>query len=194
MENLSPENTEQKLQETHFFEAGFEKAHTVVFFIDEKRQRIGMLKRSEKLAFAPNLYTGVGGKIEKGEGNYTGAARELEEELKGRFEKRSLKEFGRIIINGMAVISYFSLPHEDDALPEKNEDIGDLSWASFDEVMDLEIIPTTKYFMEEWRKRSWNTDRPFTVLMAREDPNDIKSPVTSISIQEDLVGKPPVID
>ncbi len=190
MEQLSKNEKEREPSEEHFFESGFEKAHTVVFFIDQKTRRIGMLRRSGNVDFAPNMYTGVGGKIEKGEGNYSGAARELNEELVGTFEKTSLHEFGRIIINGKAIISYFSLPFEADALPSTTENIGDLSWVSLDDIMQLEIIPTTKIFMEEWKKRAWDTSHPFTVSIQRADVSDIKSPVISVESQEGLVAKP----
>jgi hypothetical protein len=190
MERIPTENSERVPAEAHFFESGFEKAHTVVFFVDRRAGRIGMLKRSSKVDFAPNMFTGVGGKIEKNEGNYTGAARELNEELVGAFDRKDLSEFGRIIINGSAVISYFALPYEHDALPATAENIGDLSWASLDDVLGLEIIPTTKTFMEEWRKRDWDTSCPFSVLMRRADAADIKSPIISVEVQAGLIDKP----
>jgi 8-oxo-dGTP pyrophosphatase MutT (NUDIX family) len=176
----------------HFFEKGFEKAHTVVFFIDTKQYRIAMLKRAANLSFAPGLYTGVGGKIEKEEGHQRGAVRELGEELKEgeeSFGKENIKEFGRIIINGHAVICYFALPYENDTLPETADSIGELEWISIDKIMDLDIIPTTKYFMKEWQKRNWDISKPFTVLMTRDDPNDINSIASSIVIEEGLVSE-----
>ena len=181
---------EQYGHNEHFFEMGFEKAHTAVFFVDSQKQRIGMLKRSASVDFAPNLYTGIGGKIEKEEGHRDGALRELDEELgkgKQNFAKEDVREFGRVIINDRNIISYFAIPYENDALPKANEGIGELSWEPMENVLQLAIIPTTKAFMEEWQRRGWAIDKPFSVFITREDPNDINSPVANMEVREGLV-------
>ncbi len=178
----------------HFFDKGFRKAYTVVFFVDEEKRRIGLLKRAPDLDFAPNLYTGVGGKLEKGEGHYEGAMRELGEELRegvDGFDKEKIQEFGRLMVNGQDILCYFILPYGQDLLPVPEENIGDLQWVSLDDVLKMDIIPTTKVFMEEWARRGWTTIEPFTVFLEREDVNDVHSRTALVSGVSGLMDKRP---
>lgn len=182
------EKEDRKNEGERFFESGFEKAHTVVFFLDIKNRRIGMLKRAAGLDFAPNLYTGVGGKIEKDEGHIRGALRELAEELKEKdFSRENIQEFGRLIINQRNIISYFVLPYDKPELPGTEKNIGELGWMGLDAVLQADIIPTTRFFMEEWAKRDWSADHPFTVFLERKDANDINSDPVSVEVREGLL-------
>ncbi len=189
-------SSESKLdrKEEHFFQEGFEKAHTVVFFLDSSRGRIGMLKRDPTVTFAGGKYTGIGGKIEPGEGHISGAVRELNEELLFKekpYTKEQLSEFARVIINETNILSYFVLSYSEDTLPTPTKGIGQLDWFSLEKVLEsnLPIIPTTKYFMEVWRKRNWNTNAPFTVRLTRKETNDVSSPVTRLDVEEGLRKK-----
>jgi len=60
----------------------FEKRYTTIFLADSlSPSSLILLKRRTDTDVAPNLYTGLGGKIELGEDQLAGAVRELKEEL-----------------------------------------------------------------------------------------------------------------
>ncbi len=186
MEDIQPAKEEGE----RFFEKGFEKVHAAVFFIDEKNGRMGMLKRAADNDFAPNLYTGVGGKVEKNEGHHAGIVREIDEELgdgKKNLQLEKIREVGRVIINNNAIVSYFALPFESDSLPATEKGIGTLEWVPFDALLNMQLIPTVIHFAGEWKRRGWDTQKPFTVFVTRENADDIYSPVSATIIKEGLL-------
>ncbi len=161
----------------------FEEKMTTIFLTDAiPARRILLLKRAADKKFAPNLYTGTGGKIEPGEDQYVGAKRELFEETG---LSTALTEFGRIVINGKKRILFqFHGIYNSNLIPNCPE--GVLEWVPVDKIFELPIIPTAKSFLEEWQKRGWNTDKPFTIYIQREDMNNPFTKVYSSEIIEGL--------
>ena len=78
----------------------------VIFLVDKNPpSQIVMFKRTPDRDFAPNLYTGVGGKVEPKESIADSAHRELEEET--GINNIALTEFARVIIDGKLRLYYF---------------------------------------------------------------------------------------
>ena len=171
-----------------FFEKGFETVHAAVFFVDETNRRIGMLKRAAGLDFAPNLFTGVGGKIEKGEGHRAGIIREIQEEIKGDIpEVENITEIGRVIVNGKGIVSYFVLPYSGNVLPVADATVGAVQWVPFEQILNLDLIPTARHFFEEWHKRGFTRIDSFTIQLQREKFEDVHSSVISLEIKDGLL-------
>lgn len=163
--------------------AKFEKKYTNIFLIDSLEPKgMVLLKRGADRAFAPNLYTGIGGKIEKGEDQQTGAKRELWEEA--GISDIDLKEFGRIIINGKMLISQFYGIYSSAKLPSCNE--GTLEYVPVSSMFTKDIIPTAKVYLEEWATRRWDTQHPFTIFFERKEFENIYSPIISMRVEEGL--------
>lgn len=144
--------------------------------------KVVLLKRSPDRKFAPNLYTGIGGHVEEGEDYIEAAHRELKEESGIEIQ---LKEFGRLIINREDALHYFFGIYDNVNLPISDE--GKLEWVNTSDVNAKEIIPTTQEFINEWRNRGWVINKLFTVLLEREDKEDLYSRIISREINEGLV-------
>lgn len=88
---------------------------TVIFLVDgDPPGKIVLLKRSPTKKFAPNFFTGIGGKVGDSpafanEGVLEGAYRELSEETKGdlTFRNIQLKEFARCVYEHGVKLYYF---------------------------------------------------------------------------------------
>lgn len=134
---------------------------TVVFLVDQNPpKRILVFKRSSDRDFAPNMYTGIGGKIEVGETELEGALRELNEET--GISGILLKEFGRVIIDNNVRLYYFWGVYAGGELPKS--DVGKLEWVNTEDLLKKEMISTTLLFCKEWEKRKFAVDQPFTVF------------------------------
>lgn len=166
--------------------ADFQEKLTIVFFGDRVPPRhLVVLRRGPNRKFAPNLYTGLGGKMEIDELPLSGAHRELKEEA--NLVDVDIAEFGRLIVNRQKLLCYFFgvwpfWPEQ--GLPSCTE--GVLEWVQIEKLFVKDIIPTTRFFLDIWRQRNWDTLRPFTVLLERDDTNDINSPISSFETREGL--------
>ena len=139
----------------------FKELYTVVFLVNKiPPERTVLLKRAEWKDFAPGYYTGVGGKVEKGETVDDAALRELQEET--GLKNIKLTEFARCLLtNHEKALFYFWGIYPDDKLPGCNE--GDLEWVNSGELVSKNIIPTTMLVVREWQERNFGVNRPFTV-------------------------------
>lgn len=126
--------------------------------------RLLMLKRAKTKAFAPNYYTGLGGKTEPGETQDECAIRELYEESRIRTE---LVQFGQAVVNKQKLISYYFGVVSKELLPECNE--GTLEWFNTNTLINncSPIIKTAKHILTEWQSRNWETSKPFTLTVTR---------------------------
>jgi 8-oxo-dGTP pyrophosphatase MutT (NUDIX family) len=190
----SGEKLSSAQEETERVWERFESAYTAVFLVNDLAHptHIGMMKRGPNQKRFPNQYTGTGGALEDQDVNQVeGAKREWEEEI--GLAGVEPKEFGRIIINGKGIIFYFVALYPMGELPApKPSDgkfVGEVEWIPIEEVMGKDIVPTTRYFMDEWKKRSWTSQRPFTVFLEREDVLDVKSAMKSLEIVDGLQGE-----
>ncbi len=121
----------------------------VIFLLDSNpATKIVMLKRAPTKKFAPNLYTGIGGKIEAGETVIESAYRELKEET--GLEGITLKQFTSYRVNNQTVLYYFWGIYPKVQLPDCNE--GSLEWVEVDKILTKEIIPTTMKVCKQWLK------------------------------------------
>lgn len=154
-------------------------------FLGEKKNptQLVLLKRSPDRDFAPNLYTGIGGKFEPGETPEQCALRELKEETG---IETSVSLLGKLMIAHHDLeLWYFFGVFGSDLLPSCNE--GALEWAQLDRMLARDIIPTTKYFLEEWKKRKWSHS-PFTVIIERYPVDDIWAPVEAVTLIEGIAS------
>ncbi len=144
----------------------------VVFLIDNvPPKKIAIFKRSLDKDFAPNMYTGVGGKIEKGETIIQSAYRELDEETGIKDVK--LYEFARVNIHNKALwLYYFWGLYNKKNLPKSSDGI--LEWVSKEKILEKDIVPTTLALCREWEKRDFSTNSCFTVIEEEINWNDSK--------------------
>lgn len=127
---------------------------SVIFLLDKySPTKIVMLKRSKEKKFAPNLYTGIGGKQEEVETPFEGAKRELFEETG---LKNPLKQFAKVVVDGSYYLHYFWGVLEGE-LPNCTE--GELEWVKIEDIFSKDIIPTTYGLLKEWKKRGFKTDK-----------------------------------
>jgi 8-oxo-dGTP pyrophosphatase MutT (NUDIX family) len=137
------------------------KAWNVIFLLDKiEPSKILILKRSPTKSIAPNMYTGIGGKVEENETLYESAYRELYEEADIKDIK--LMHFADIIISNYKLIAYFGGYYDWNKNIKCNE--GDLEWTSVKDVLSKNIIPSTKLVLLEWIKRSYSLTEKWTII------------------------------
>jgi len=145
----------------------------VVFLInDNPPKKVILLKRASNKTFAPNFYTGIGGKIGdlpnfKNETPLESAYRELDEETEGEITRDNitLHEFARCIYESGPKLYYFWGKYSKNSLPNISPDDGTLYWVNTKELLQKDLIPTTLEVCKEWAKRKFRTDKPFTVYL-----------------------------
>lgn len=144
--------------------------------------KLVLLKRASK-RWAGDKYTGIGGKKEDGEEISETATRELKEET--GLTNIALKEFAKALVNNKKVLYYFLGILNTMQLPLCTE--GDLEWAPVEEILNFDIIPTTKIVLEEWQKRGFSIDRPWTMeLVGEENQHGITQKIVIKGLKEDL--------
>lgn len=149
------------------------KKYNVTFLTDSVPPRnILLLKRAATKDYAPGLFTGIGGKIGdipglENETPLESAYRELEEETLGAISQNNvkLKEFARCIYPDGLTIYYFQGNFNNLKTPSINPDDGELIWTTIPDLLSKNIIPTTLAVCEEWKKKDFKTDSPFTVFL-----------------------------
>ena len=161
------------------------ESYTVIFLLDTlPPTRIIFLKRALSKAFAPGLYTGIGGKIEAGEAALQGAYREMEEET--GLINPTLSLFATCSIDEEIFLHYYWGIHSG-ALPECNE--GDLEWVAIEHIQQKHIIPTTAHILTEWQRRNFDTNNRWEVWMRRTEKIDTFWDVDVITITDQLPEK-----
>lgn len=146
---------------------------TVIFLINNNPpDKVILLKRAANKKFAPGFYTGIGGKVGDlsefiNESVLESAYRELSEETKGKLNKDNinLKEFARCIFESGLKLYYFWSIYNANTLPKVFHSEGILAWVSTGDLLQQDIIPTTKAVCEEWSKREFFIDKPFTIYV-----------------------------
>src|SRR3972149_3549136 len=158
----------------------------VIFVVDKiPLQKMTLFKRAADRDFAPNFYTGIGGKVEQNESIEGSAYRELEEETKIKNVK--LHEFARVIIDSKLRLYYFWGIYKKKILPKS--DVGSLEWVSKSKVLEKEIVPTTLCVVEELVRRDFNFNSPFTGLEEESFWDEKKKVryVTAVEVKEGLL-------
>lgn len=148
------------------------KSWNVIFLINQNPPtKIVFLKRGPNRSFAPNMYTGVGGKVEEGETLLESAYRELNEETGITTVK--LQQFAKVIINQTDELIYFFgiFPYTPN-LPDSNE--GTLEWVKTEDIFQKDIIPTTKEMLKKWRKQNFSTQSFILNVKTINEENGIK--------------------
>lgn len=131
------------------------KSWNVIFLIDQiPPTKIVFLKRGPNRTFAPNMYTGIGGKVENGETLLESAYRELEEE--SGITNVKLEQFAKVVIDNQDELIYFLgiFPYTPN-LPNSNE--GTLEWVAVKNIFQKNIIPTTREVLKQWQKQNFST-------------------------------------
>jgi len=145
----------------------------VVFLIDKNPpSKVILLKRSAQKDYAPNFYTGIGGKIGdipglENETPLDSAYRELAEETQGELNEQNIKlhEFARCVYENDLVLYYFWGLYTKKIPPNFDIQDGTLAWVNTKNILDHDIIPTTKAVCTEWAKQDYKVDQPFTVCV-----------------------------
>ena len=133
----------------------------VIFLIDQlSPTRVVLLKRGEDRAFAPGLYTGIGGKVEPGETVLASAYRELAEET--GLQQIELTEFARCFVNDVGLFYFFGL-YDKDTLPFSDE--GTLEWVDCERLTTKHIISSTLEIVKEWQSRAFSTEQRWTLYL-----------------------------
>lgn len=160
------------------------KQATVVFLLDAvPATEIVLLKRAADKDFAPNLYTGIGGRIEVGEEPETAAYRELQEET--GLVGIQLTEFARGILTYPPYrLHYYWGIFSEAVLPACNE--GDLEWVAKESLLDKEIIPSTREIIKEWQKREFSLDSPFSMVMSGRLEDGVTRHILISEVKEGL--------
>lgn len=152
----------------------------VIFLIDQiSPTKIVFLKRGPNRKFAPNMYTGIGGKIEMGETFLESAHRELQEE--SGLTDINLTQFAKVIIDQTDELIYFWGIYNQIELPFSNE--GTLEWVYVNQLFNLPIIPTTKEMLKHWQKQDFSNKFFKLHVQSISEGNGIKQ-VRLISVTE----------
>jgi 8-oxo-dGTP pyrophosphatase MutT (NUDIX family) len=149
------------------------KEFTVIFLLDQNPpDRLLLLKRAAHKNFAPNYYTGIGGRVGdlpglENETVLQGAYRELSEETEMGLSRENivLHLFACCFYEHGVNLYYFYGLYPSDHLPRFHPADGTLVWVSTAELLDMPIIPTTLAVCQEWQKRGFHTDHPFTLYV-----------------------------
>lgn len=137
------------------------KLWNVIFLLNKiPLTKIVLLKRAKDKKFAPNFYTGIGGKVEVGESVLESANRELKEET--GIEGLELKQFAKCFLKDEEG-SYFWAILDTTSLPSSAD--GDLEWTPIETLLNKDMIPSTKAICREWKNRNFETDRSFTIFL-----------------------------
>jgi ADP-ribose pyrophosphatase YjhB (NUDIX family) len=151
---------------------GTEK-YTVIFLVEhDPPDKILLLKRAPSKSFAPNYYTGIGGKVGDApeyadESVLDGAYRELEEETLGNLTKDNiqLRAFARCVFESGIELHYFWGILEGSTTPVFSQSDGTLTWVSTETLFQRKIIPTTQVICKEWAQRGFSLHKLFTVTV-----------------------------
>jgi 8-oxo-dGTP pyrophosphatase MutT (NUDIX family) len=166
----------------------------VIFLVDKNpANKIILLRRSPDKAYAPNFYTGIGGKIGdlsglEDESPLESAYRELSEETENELNKEVIKltEFARCIYEDGLRLYYFYGLYDGETPPRVNPKDGELSWVNVKDLFSKEIIPTTKAVCEEWAQRQFVLNKPFTIYVKESGKDKTVRLVEAINVVDDL--------
>ena len=146
--------------------------YTVIFLVDRFPARnILLLKRASSKPFAPNYYTGIGGKVGdmpqfRNETILEGAYRELEEETLETITQNDihLTEFARFRYqNGISLFYFAGVYTQFPLTPAFSANDGELEWVNHSDILHYKIIPTTKLICEVWAQNDFQR-APFTIF------------------------------
>ncbi len=146
--------------------------YTVIFLVDQiPPSNILLLKRAATKSFAPGYYTGIGGKVGDqpefaNETALEGAYRELKEETLGTHSKvnTQLIEYARFIyVHGLTIHYFVGVSHDYPTLPKISSSDGFLEWIPINNLLNYDIIPTTKLICEFWQQNKYHLI-PFTII------------------------------
>ena len=169
--------------------------YSVIFLVNKfPPDKVLLLKRAETQKFAPGFYTGIGGKIGdfpevRMESRLEGAYRELREETGGDLTEENIRliEFARCVYEKGTRLFYFVALSSKDRLPVINPSDGALFWVDVDELLNKDIIPTTKVICEEWARRNFLVDIPFTLIVREIGIEKTVRLVEVLKVQEGLL-------
>jgi 8-oxo-dGTP pyrophosphatase MutT (NUDIX family) len=156
----------------------------VIFLVDQNPPReVVLLQRAANKSFAPSFFIGVGGKIEPGESAIESAYRELREET--GIDTVELKEFSRCVYDSDLKLYYFWGIYSNLDLPQTDD--GVLHWVLAQEILSKDLIPTTRVICEEWGKRDFSVNSPFSIIVREIGKERGVRLVEVIDVREHLV-------
>lgn len=116
------------------------------------------------------MYTGIGGKVEKGETLLDSAYRELKEE--SGITDVTLEHFAKVRIDNTDELHYFFGIYEEKTLPTSED--GTLEWTAVDQIVNKDIIPTTLEMLKKWKTQNFSTEYFEIYLETISEENGIK--------------------
>lgn len=144
----------------------------VIFLLDQNPPtKIILLKRAFDKSFAPNMYTGIGGKVEPSETVLESAYRELEEET--TITGLPLKQFAKVIIDEQDELVYFWGVYDKTQLPISDDGI--LEWVGINQIFEKPIIPTTKEMLKKWQSQKFSVSDFTLHVETIKEVNGIKT-------------------
>lgn len=158
---------------------------TVILIGDcQPPSKIALLTRESK-RYGGNLVTGIGGHFEpeKDQTMLASAVRELSEEVP-EWVDTPLVEFARCGVNNEKVLYYY-WGIRDGEIPKADEHEGTLAWVLVTDILAQNIFPTTRPVLEEWVRRRFAVDRPWTIYVSgQKDANNVTQAVVVDKIEE----------
>lgn len=167
---------------------------TVIFLVDQDPpSKIILLKRSAKKTFAPNFYTGIGGKVGdiagfENETPLESAYRELAEETENdlTIDNIVLHEFARCLYESGLTLHYFWGMYKEVKTPTISANDGTLEWVGTDNLFNFAIIPTTKAVCAEWKNRGFDLKVKFSVYVRETGTEDSVRLIETLKVVEGL--------
>ncbi len=159
------------------------KRWNVIFFLDQTPPtKILLLKRSSTKDFAPNKYTGIGGKVDPDETIEQSAYRELGEET--GMKDILLTHFADVIFDNDDSISCYTALLDPTILPTCNE--GELEWVAVSDLFSKPLVDTARAYLSNWKEKGFAFRPAWTVLLKATGKKDGIRQVDIVDVQEGL--------
>jgi 8-oxo-dGTP pyrophosphatase MutT (NUDIX family) len=125
----------------------------------------------------------------RGETALEGAYRELKEETEGELSRENtiLTEFAHCAYDSGLRLYYFWGIYRNARPPRVCSTDGTLRWVSTGELLNRGFIPTTQAVCKEWSRRSYQLNKPFSIIVHETGEDRGVKLVKVLQVQDGLV-------